>query len=171
MTLPARRATSSALIGPKPDIADGSLKSHPFSTSPTKSLIVGSEVQARRSAARVKSGGTSRCRKAVMSVSAPIEFERRQLRDIAWRIVLRVAVFAGLGKRIVLARALGIAELAPGMRILPRRRRAVCQLARRPTRQKIFALAIFGLTHGFRLWPSGKRRAMPSGSARSRSRL
>ena len=47
--------------------------------------------------------------------------KRRQLRDIEWRIVLRVAVFAGLGKRIILARALGIAALAPGMRILPRR--------------------------------------------------
>src|SRR5260370_27002940 len=49
----ASRATSSAVIVPNPAIAEGSLKSQPFSTRPTKSLIAGSEDQARRSAARV----------------------------------------------------------------------------------------------------------------------
>src|SRR5690348_17481050 len=73
MTWLAGRATSSGLIAPKPGIAEGSLKSQPFSTSPTKFLIAGSLVQARRSAARVSSGGTSGRRKAATLESAPIE--------------------------------------------------------------------------------------------------
>lgn len=69
----ASRATSAALIAPKPAMAVESLKSQPFSTGPTKSQIAGSELQARRSAARVNSGGTSGRRKAVTSVFAPID--------------------------------------------------------------------------------------------------
>ena len=65
-----------------------------------------------------------------MLVSAPIEFERWQLRRIEWLIVLRVAVFLRLSKRTVLDRAALIARLVLGRRILPRRLRTVRKFAR-----------------------------------------
>src|SRR5262249_44237524 len=53
-------------------IAPGALKSHEFSESPMKSRILGSAAHARRSAARVNSGGTPGARKARISVSAVV---------------------------------------------------------------------------------------------------
>src|SRR4051812_45915858 len=68
------RLTSSVdSSGPKPGIAAGSVKSHAFSASPTKSRIAGSVVHTRRSAARVSSAGTPARRNAAMSVSALID--------------------------------------------------------------------------------------------------
>src|SRR5215468_9298957 len=59
--------------GPKPAIASGALKSQSYSASPTKFLMLGSEAQVRRSAARVNSDGTPGARNARMSVSAVID--------------------------------------------------------------------------------------------------
>src|SRR5262252_2085471 len=59
--------------GPKPAIASGALKSQSYSASPTKFLMLGSEAQVRRSAARVNSDGTPGARNPRMSVSAVID--------------------------------------------------------------------------------------------------
>src|SRR5215467_4899841 len=58
---------------PNPGTPPSALKSHEFSDRPMKSRIAGSAVQARRSAARVSSGGTSGARKALMSEPDPID--------------------------------------------------------------------------------------------------
>ena len=60
-------------MSPKPGIALGSVKSQAFSESPTKSRMAGSAVHARRSAARVSSGGTPGIRKARTSLADVIE--------------------------------------------------------------------------------------------------
>ena len=58
---------------PKPGTLSGLAKSHWFSAMPTKSRIVGSDTQTRRSAARVSSSGTPGARKARISLIAVID--------------------------------------------------------------------------------------------------
>ena len=78
-TLPITRSTMAPISSgvprnaPKPGMALGSVKSHAFSASPTKSRIVGSADQARRSAARLSSAGIPLRKNSVMSVAAVIE--------------------------------------------------------------------------------------------------
>ena len=143
-------------------MALGSLKSHPFSTRPTKSRMAGSADQARRSAARVNSGGTPGCRKRAHVGVGADRFDRRQLGEIERRPV------CGSPARPASAGAAARSFVFFGFR-LRRSRRLVRRLA-------VCAATIARENFPARSWLVlircvGGRRPSASGSARSRWRL